>query len=245
MNSRFSQQADLYARYRPDYPEELHNFILSKTDSLDTAWDCGTGSGQVARVLANHFKKVYASDISQQQMEHAPKKENIQYFNIPAEDTGFAPNLFNLVTVGQAIHWFNFESFYEEVNRTAKKDALLAVFGYGMVQLTNNIDDVLHSFYDEMFSRYFSKSRKYINKKYRTIPFPFDEISSPDFERNMEWTLETLEGFLNSWSTVQKYKNDHNSNPVDPVLDQIKSLWESEKSRTVTFPVFLRLGQVK
>lgn len=244
MSSRFSKQADLYARYRPDYPRELYDYIFSHLENKETAWDCATGSGQVATILANHFDKVYASDISGEQMEHAPRKPNIEYFRVPAEDTGFPSGIFDLITVAQAIHWFNFDKFYSEVNRTAGEESLLAVVGYGILNVDPEIDKLIHRFYDEMFSHYFGKCRKYLDDRYRTIPFPFDEIPSPEFAKELEWSLEDLEGFLNSWSPVQQYKNDHETNPVDPFLMELRSVWKPGESRTVTFPVFLRLGRV-
>jgi ubiquinone/menaquinone biosynthesis C-methylase UbiE len=67
----FSKQSDLYARYRPTYPKELYDHILSFVKEKNTAWDCATGNGQAAVVLADHFKKVIATDISAAQIEKA------------------------------------------------------------------------------------------------------------------------------------------------------------------------------
>lgn len=244
MTSRFSKQADLYARYRPDYPTELYDFIFKHLKRKDTAWDCGTGSGQVAAVLAEHFDTVYASDISSEQMEHAPRKSNINYYQVPAEDTGFPPLRFDLITVAQAIHWFDFKKFYAEVRRTANEDGLLAAFGYGYMSINPAIDELTHRFYEDMFGRYFSETRHHLDERYRSIPFPFEEIPSPDFEKKFQWSFEYFKGFLNSWSPVQQYKDDHGSNPVDPLLEKLEAVWKPGESRTVTFPVFLRLGKI-
>ncbi|MDX1637676.1 MAG: class I SAM-dependent methyltransferase [Balneolaceae bacterium] len=244
MKSRFSQQSDLYARYRPDYPPELYDFITDHVDKRSVAWDCATGTGIVAATLANYVDKVLATDISREQMQHAPDKANITYTCVPAEDTGFPDHIFDLITVGQAIHWFDFKRFYEEVRRVARDGAVIAVFGYGMIQVDNRLNQKLHAFYDEMFGRYFNENRRYLDEKYQTIPFPFDEISTPRFRRRLEWSLEELEGFLNSWSPVQQYKNDTGSNPVNPLLTEIMTLWDPGETKTVTFPIFLRLGRI-
>ena len=60
----------------------------------------------------------------------------------------------------------------------------------------------------------------------------------------MEWALEDLKGFLNTWSPVQKYKDDYRTNPVDSVLDELTQYWEPGQANTVTFPIFLRLGKI-
>lgn len=132
MSKRFSEQSDLYARYRPDYPEEIYDFIFKHLSAKETAWDCATGSGQIAKYIASEFDTVYATDISEEQLAHAPKKENVIYSTASAEESGLPDNHFDLITVGQAIHWFNFDQFYEEIKRVAKTEALLAVIGYGM-----------------------------------------------------------------------------------------------------------------
>ena len=112
MKDNFSGQAEVYARFRPTYPQELFDFILDQLLKKEQAWDCATGNGQTAIVLAKYFSKVYATDISQQQLNHAHKKDNIIYSRQPAEQTSFEDNSFDLVTVSQALHWLQFDSFY-------------------------------------------------------------------------------------------------------------------------------------
>ncbi|MEX0681015.1 MAG: hypothetical protein WD097_06500 [Balneolales bacterium] len=66
MKDNFSEQSNQYAEFRPLYPEELFDFLLSLVPDRYSAWDCGTGNGQVAGQLANYFDKVAATDISRQ-----------------------------------------------------------------------------------------------------------------------------------------------------------------------------------
>lgn len=245
MNDLFSEQADYYARYRPIYPDELYDFIFDHLQEKRYAWDCGTGSGQVAVYLSDHFQKVCASDISSRQMEHAEQKKNIEYHNVPAEDSGFPADYFDLITVAQAIHWFDFDRFYDEVRRTASENALLAVFGYGRITINPEVDPVIHQFYEDAFSKDFKEIRNYVNSEYQTIPFPFTEIPSPSFAINLEWTANDLEGFFNSWSAVQKLKTQHNSNPVPEIMQKVIGDLTSGNSFEVKFPVFLRLGKMK
>src|SRR5690349_10648465 len=110
---RFSAQADLYARYRIDYPPELYAFLLATVPRRQRAWDCATGNGQVAAVLAQYFKHVDATDISQAQLDQAAARPNITYQLAPAEHTPFPDNSFALITVAQALHWFDQEAFNE------------------------------------------------------------------------------------------------------------------------------------
>lgn len=242
--SRFSEQSDLYARYRPEYPAEMYDFIFSHLSSYQRAWDCATGSGQMAKVLSNYFDEVIATDISEEQLSHAPQKTNISYQIAPAEDSGLPSDHFDLITVAQAIHWFNIEQFYAEVQRVGRNNALIAVIGYGMVRIDNKANPVIDELYEKSFGTYFNKNRQYLDEGYRTLPFPFDEIAYTEFTNTLNWTLDDLEGYFNSWSAVQKMKSELAINPADKAIKQLRQKLGNQKSVEASFPVFMRLGKI-
>src|SRR5678809_1304797 len=103
----FSEQSNIYAQFRPGYPQELFEYILQFVEERKSVWDCATGNGQAATVLADYFENVEASDISEAQINNAIKKQNISYQVCPAEETPFSNNSFDLITVAQAYHWLN------------------------------------------------------------------------------------------------------------------------------------------
>ena len=67
----FSKQSRDYARYRPVYPAKLYDYLASLTPGHDRAWDVGTGNGQAAIGLAQHFRSIIATDLSEQQIAWA------------------------------------------------------------------------------------------------------------------------------------------------------------------------------
>src|ERR1041385_3874622 len=97
----FSSHATQYATFRPTYPRELYDYIFSLTKNFDTAWDAGTGNGQVARDLSKKFKKVFATDISEKQIANATQAENI-FYSVAGETTSFVAKSFDLICVAQA-----------------------------------------------------------------------------------------------------------------------------------------------
>ncbi len=238
----FSNQANQYATFRPTYPTELYDFIFRHVQNFGTAWDAGTGNGQVARDLSKHFEKVIGSDISAKQLENAYQAENIFYFQT-GETIMFSSKRFDLICVAQAIHWFDREKFYTEVKRVAKPNAVVAVWGYGLLSVNSEIDILINDFYVNIIGSYWDKERKLVDEEYKTISFPFSEIDSPTFSFSFPWTLEELQGYLNTWSSVQKYIHEHNSNPVENLISKVQPLWELEKME-IKFPLFLRLGRV-
>ncbi len=238
----FSEQSKQYASFRPTYPKELYDFIFSHVKKFDTAWDCGTGNGQVARDLAPKFKNVFATDINEKQLENAVNSGNI-FYSIAGEQTNFPNHEFDLITVAQAIHWFDIPKFYSEIRRVAQTDAVLAVWGYSLLSVSPSIDKIVTNFYTQVVGSYWDRERKLIDEKYETIPFPFREIKTREFSFSLDWTLAEFQGYISTWSSVQKYIKVNGVNPVNDFIKEISPLWKGER-QTVNFPLFLRLAKI-
>ncbi len=243
MKDNFSTQADLYAQYRPTYPAAFYEYINGLVKNRTCAWDCGTGNGQVASVLADNFEQVLATDISAKQLANAEQKPNIQYSLQAAEQSDFPDDKFDLIVVAQAMHWFDFDKFYREANRTLKADGLFVVAGYGLMKVNAAIDVLINRFYYEIVGPYWDAERHYIDEGYKTIPFPFNEIPSPEFQISTNWTFGHLLGYLNTWSAVQHYIKDKKENPVDRIEGELRLAWGNAALLQVHFPVLLRVGQ--
>lgn len=244
MKDLFSGHAGTYAAFRPDYPDALYHFLLEHTQARSFAWDCATGNGQAAKVLAQYFDKVHATDISEKQIQHAPALTNITYTVCPAEQTPFPDHHFDLITVGQALHWFDRTKFYEEVRRIARPNALLAAWGYGLLSVTPAIDQLISDFYAHMVGPYWDSARKLVETSYKTIPFPFREIEPPRLAIEQVWNIGTLEGYLNTWSATQQYIKANRHNPVGELIQKIANAWPAGETMPVSFPLFMRAGYV-
>ena len=244
MKDNFSQQAEAYARYRPQYPEALFAYMLSFVKEKNCAWDCGTGNGQSAQVLCRHFETVMATDISQKQINNAYKAPNIFYSVAPAEKTNIAANCVDLITVSQALHWFNFKLFYTEINRVAKPGAVIAAWTYSLLKIADDIDAVINDYHFITLKKYWDAERKYVDEHYSTIPFPFKKIDSPEFYIENLWTLADLEGYLNTWSALQKFITAEGYSPVRAIIEKIQPVWGSSEKRRIIFPLHLLLAYV-
>lgn len=241
----FSKQADLYARYRPTYPKELYDYILSFVKERNIAWDCATGNGQAAVVLSEFFKKVIATDISPAQIEKAVVKENIEYVVCPAESTLFKENTFDLVTVAQAYHWIKWDEFKKEVTRVCKNDAVIAVWLY-YTHTTGDkrIDDAVHDFYENVTKPYWDYERKYVEDLYATVEFTYELLPVKDFKTVLNWKREDLLGYISSWSAIQKYSRVNGQSPIPVIEKEIKERWQEGEVKKVVFPIYLKLGKI-
>lgn len=239
----FSNQASNYAKYRPHYPKELFDYILQFVKEKNTAWDCATGNGQAAIALAPHFKKVFATDISEKQLSLAKQHPNIQYKIVSAEQTNFPDNFFDLITVAQAYHWLKFDAFGKEVKRVAKNDAVIAVWNYNLFTTGDAaVDALIKHFYTNIVGPYWDKERKYVDGNYASVPFNFSPLPTKEFFIKTQWSKDDVIGYLNSWSSVQHFLNDKKYNPVDEIMGELDFLWKDVKA--ILFPMFLKLGMV-
>lgn len=242
MKDNFSVQSAAYAQFRPTYPQELYDFLFSLVLQQNTAWDCATGNGQVARILAKDFDQVFATDISENQLKHAVQKENISYLLQSSDKSTFPDATFDLITVAQAIHWFSFDDFYAEVKRTLKPAGIIAVFGYGVMRINAQVDPVIHKLYKGILGGYWDEERKYIDEGYLSIPFPFQEFSVPQLSIQTTWNFDQLIGYLNTWSALQHYKKANNSSPLTALMSELESAWGTG-DKEVNFPILLRVGK--
>lgn len=245
MKDNFSTQAALYARFRPTYPPALIAHLATLAPARASAWDCGTGNGQVAVHLATHFDQVYATDISEKQMLEAPEHPRIRYALEPAEYCSAPDQAFDLIVVAQAIHWFDFDRFYTQVRRVLRPGGVLAVVGYGLFETdTSAVDAVIRRFYNSIVGPFWDSERRYIDEAYQTIPFPFAEIRVPDFSMQYRWSLPDLLGYLNTWSATQHYIRAKGHNPVAQIEAELRQAWGGVGEQEIRFPLLLRAGRV-
>ena len=242
----FSIQAADYARYRPTYPSELIDYIIGFVPEKNLAWDCATGNGQAAVLLSPYFRQIIATDSSEKQLLQAVPAENITYLPGKAEQTNFADNSFDLITIAQAYHWFQFSDFAREAKRIAKPGGIIAVWGYNIPACNDDVlNRLISHFYKKIIGPYWDAERKYIDESYQTIPFDFDELPSKDFSIRVNWSKDDVAGYLGTWSSVQHFIKANNYNPVTEMAAQLSADWPSEKNEIeFVFPVFLRIGKI-
>ena len=113
----------------------------------------------------------------------------------------------DLVTVAQALHWFDVTAFYAEAESVARPGALLAVWNYPRPQFVDaELDRRFFAFYSQVVGPYWPPERRHIEAGYKTLPFPFEEIETPQFGFELNWNLEQLAGYASSWSATARYR---------------------------------------
>ncbi|MGB3774740.1 MAG: methyltransferase domain-containing protein [Leeuwenhoekiella sp.] len=243
MKDNFSGHAADYAKFRPTYPQALFTYLYSLLDHKEHAWDCATGNGQVAVELANVFDQVWATDLSVNQLKEAEKRQNINYGIQTAEKTISYKNTFDLITVAQAVHWFDFEKFYANVNQSLKKNGILALIGYSVFTTEDSLNDIIQYFYNDIIGKYWDEERKYLDDHYRSLPFPFTEEVVPTLKMEVQWTKDQFLNYLNTWSAVKHYEKKIGKNPLKLIENDVKMNWGTDEKKLFEFPLLLRVGR--
>ena len=242
----FSGHASSYASSRPGYPRDLVATVARLPREHRLALDCGTGNGQAAIGLAQYFDRVIATDPSAAQLAHATPHPNVEYRVAPAEASGLPGGSVDLVTAAQAFHWFDFDRFFAEVQRVLAPGGAVALWTYNLARVEPAIDALMDRLAHEIAAAYWPPERRWVNEEYRTIPFPFEEVTFPPFAHQEEWNLEQYVAYLRTWSATARYIKEKGTDPVAEVWDELAAAWgEPERVRRVVWPLYLRAGHVR
>lgn len=243
-SDHFSGHAGDYARYRPTYPSSLFSAVSSLPRRRGRCWDAGTGNGQAATGLAEFFEEVVGTDASAEQIAHAAPHPRVTYRVAPAERSGLADRWADLVTVGQAVHWFGLRSFYEEVRRVGAGGSVLAVWAYDLFDLAGEAGAVFRRFHQKV-EPHWPPERALVARRYSDLFFPFEEIPVPPVTMTAEWDLERTLGYLSTWSAVKAFQKATGEDPVKTLAPELASAWgDGDSPKTISWPLVLRAGRI-
>jgi SAM-dependent methyltransferase len=244
-NDHFSSQAAIYRRFRPMYPQELFDYLASITPTRKRAWDCATGNGQAAIALADYFDLVTATDASEEQIKEAMVHPKILYEVSTAENSELDDKSQDLITVANALHWFDIDAFFHEAKRVLKKKGVVAAWCYESFVIEDSVSPAFEQIYADL-KPFWPRQINLVRDKYKSIEFPFEELDHPDFLMSLDWNLAQCLGYMSSWSAVQAYRKERGRDPIEAHFDVICDAWgDFSKTRKVTWQVPLRVGRIK
>jgi SAM-dependent methyltransferase len=168
----------------------------------------------------------------------------VRYERALAEALPTADASVGLVAVAQAIHWFDFERFYAECRRVLVPGGIVAAWTYTVFRTGGELDAVVDRFYHGTIGPYWPPERELVQQRYRTIPFPWQEIGPPPFTLQTDWTLDQVIGYFASWSSVQRYKDAHDgADPLPSVREALSAVWPIASTVRLNWPLYLRVGR--
>lgn len=229
--SLFQSQASDYAAARPTYSPELYTAIMSYMDdhgykSRETAADIACGSGQASLDLAKLFKNVIGIDASPSQVAEAPVAGNLRYALGTAEATGLPDASCDLVTVAQALHWFDLPAFYAEAARVLRPGGCLALWTYAAARLPRcgAADAALMRVFDTTLGPYWDDRRRLVDALYAGMepaPPQWAHVQRHEMPLRATWRVEQTLRYVRSWSAYNEYLKRTGATrdgPDDPVM---------------------------
>jgi hypothetical protein len=158
--------------------------------------------------------------------------------------SGVPTSSVDLVTVAQALHWFDRPRFWEEVLAALAPQGVMAAWCYGLMRIEASVDEVVTKFYRELLGPWWPPERRLVDEGYRSIDFPFREITAPSFTLERVWTLRELTGYLGTWSAVRRFRDQTGEDPVAVILPDLSAAWGmADLRRPVSWPISMRVGR--
>ena len=152
---RFSDRVGNYVRYRPGYPDEQLNYLIKKCglDNQSSIADIGSGTGIFTKYLLDKNLSVTAVEPNDEMRNAADKllSKYSTYSSIKgtAETTGLNTASFELLTVAQAFHWFDWPKAINEFKRVLKPRGQLA-----LIWNRRNLLDPFQQAYEKMLREF-------------------------------------------------------------------------------------------
>jgi SAM-dependent methyltransferase len=173
----------------------------------------------------------------------------VRYAVAPAEASGLEDESVDLVTVAQALHWFDHDAFYAEVRRVARPGCVIAAWTYTLANVRDAaegpVNEIIQSFYAEM-APWWPPERAHVEAGYQTIPFPFEPIDAPAFEMRATWPAERLVGYFGTWSAVLRYRRQTGHDPLEALTARLREAWpDPAEAKDIRWPIAMRIGRAR
>ncbi len=118
--------------YRPDYPTEVFDKLVSISPRITSILDLGCGTGKIARGISESFISVTAVDASAAMLASAAplpggNANNITWVHGLAESAELPGQPFDLIVAAASIHWMDHEFLFPRLKSVSSTDHVFAV----------------------------------------------------------------------------------------------------------------------
>lgn len=231
----FSGVAQNYASFRPTYPPQLAADLVAMAGGpTAVVYDIAAGSGQATLDLAAAAQRVFASDVAIKQIAALPAHPHIFPLVARAEASAVADQSIDLVTVAQAMHWFDVPAFQHEVRRILRPGGIIAVWSYALLSGTPAITAIINDLYRET-GPWWPADRRHVDTHYAELPFDFARVAYTPPPMTATFTLPRLLGYLSTWSGVQRYQKDQQRDPVAARQAEFAAAWDGDPLTAMPF----------
>lgn len=229
---RFSDRVENYARYRPSYPVEVLDLLEAECGLRDGARvaDVGSGTGILSRLLLECGAFVHGVEPNREMREAAERLlsdyERFTSVAGSAEATTLPDSSVDLITAGQAFHWFDHEAARREFGHVLAPGGTVVIVwnspSYDASKFMGDYRRIL----EEFGTDYKRVTRLGADKEPPASFFGDDGFASRTFDYSQTLGLETLKGRLLSSSFVPGPDEPQSG----PMLEELERVFETHHS---------------
>ena len=206
--TRFSDRVEDYVRYRPRYPSAVIELLQSTCDlTLDTvAADVGSGTGIVSEMLLGLGCRVYGVEPNREMREAGERllAHDPGFVSVDgrAEATTLPESSVDLVTAGQAFHWFDRPRARIEFVRILRPGGWVALMWNKRRKTGTPLAEAYEGLLLDYAVDYRSVDHDNVTDEIIAEFFHPAEMRVRSFENHRTLDYRTLEGYLHSASYV-------------------------------------------
>lgn len=133
---RFGGHAELYARYRPAYPDWMFERLTQACGApLDHAVELGAGTGQATAGLLARFGRVTAVEPDARMAALIPPHEGLEVRVETAEAADFPPGQADAILAATSFHWMDQAAVSRNAGRWLRPGGAFMAASYGVVRV--------------------------------------------------------------------------------------------------------------
>jgi SAM-dependent methyltransferase len=203
---RFTNRADVYARYRPGYPDGVIDVLRDRAglQPHHVIADVGAGTGLFSALFVRHGYRTLAVEPNAAMRAYAEdqlgQRPNFESIVGTAEATGLGDASVDFITVGSAFHWFDAARTRPEFVRILRPGGLLVL---GSHQRRVELGGVAAAL-EEFLQRHRRGPHPLRGEERRAAVAAFygGEMREADVEHSQRLDVEGLRGLALSYSSL-------------------------------------------
>jgi SAM-dependent methyltransferase len=224
--ARFTGRVEEYAKYRPGYPEQIINLLENKiefNEAKDIA-DVGCGTGRLSRLFLTNGNLVFGVEPNEEMRVMSEKllSKFINFISVDgtAEETKLADHSVDVITVGQAFHWFDLKQTRKEFKRILRKDGHVVIVWN---ERTNNthVMKAVNKILKSLNQEHEEAEKNLVDKNLLSTFYGVEKVHTSTFPNFQMLDLAGLKGRIHSISYVPDSGSEHKR-----IMGEVKDVFE-------------------